>query len=127
MLELVLDAADGGSARTSRGGHGTVSMTLPQYHRRECVINGSNVRLGRMLNKVLMHLLVVGPDRFVSRTEFVEAVWPSPNPRPEYASRMVDMSICRLRRHGVPIETNWGIGWRIPRFAREAAPERRAA
>ena len=71
--------ADGGLARLSCGARGMISMTLPQYRRRQCVINGRKVRLGPMFNEALSLLLVAGPDRFVCRTELIEALWPNPD------------------------------------------------
>ena len=104
-----------------------ISMTLPQWHRRECFIDGRRIRLGRMLSRALSLLLVAGPDRFVSRTEFIEALWPNRKFRPASGTKIVDIYVCRLRAHGVPITTYWGEGWQIPRHAREAEPLRLAA
>lgn len=95
-----------------------ISMTMPQYRRRECSINGTSVHLRPMYIEVLSTLLAAGP-RFVSRTELIEAIWPNPELEPDYAWTLVDHCILSLRRAGVSIETHWGIGWRVPLWERE--------
>jgi DNA-binding response OmpR family regulator len=106
---------------------GIISMTLPQFRRNQCVVDGRTIRLSPMISEVLSMLLAAGPDRFVSRAEFVESLWPNPDCQPEFAFKIVDICVSRLRGHGVTIETLRHVGWLIPRVAREAAPQRLAA
>src|SRR5688572_11456122 len=102
-----------------------ISMTLPQYRRGECTIDGHVVRMRRTCTELLAVLLVA--DRFLSHSELTEAVWPDPDFEPEFARNTIEQSILRLRRNGVVIECQYSFGWRIPRDAREAEPQRLAA
>lgn len=104
-----------------------ISMTLPQYRRRECAVDGRCVRLKPAEAETLALLLVNGPDRFLSGDELIEALWPNPDFEPNWALAIVWRRIHELRAYGVPIENCYKRGWRIPRHARAAGPERLAA
>lgn len=105
-----------------------VSMTLPQYRRHECTINGRTVKFWwPMWSEVLALLLVSPPDRFISKSTLIEAVWPDPDFEPEYAARMIITTIHYLRSNGVEIETHYSFGWRIPEHARGQMIEMRRA
>lgn len=96
-----------------------ISMTLPQYRRHECTVDGRRIRLWSTWTEGLAVLLVSDPSGFVSRSTLIEAMWPDPDMEPDYAHTMVDRFVHELRRRGVTIENASGFGWRIPRWARE--------
>ena len=105
-----------------------ISMTVPQYRRRECTINGEVVRLRWSYRRdVLVALLLSHPDYYVSRAELIASVFSEPDLQPDYAADVIRQGIHFLRRWGVTIESRLGFGWRIPRHAREALPVRAAA
>jgi hypothetical protein len=106
-----------------------IGMTLPQYRRHECTINGRTVRLfgecttkaciaNGCLNRELLALLLVSPpDRYLCRDDLIEALWP--DNEPDWATAIVHRLIHALRGLSVPIETSYTFGYRIPRWARE--------
>jgi DNA-binding response OmpR family regulator len=49
-------------------------MTWPQYLRRECTVQGFNVRLSRLQAEILLILMLRFPGP-VKTSEFVEAIW----------------------------------------------------
>jgi DNA-binding response OmpR family regulator len=101
-------------------------MTVPQWQRRRCRLNGRLVRLSPLATELLAVLLVRDPAGFVSLNDLIEALW-HPDLEPEYPDRVVSHYVIALRRLGIPIENERGFGWRIPRWAREGAPMREAA
>jgi DNA-binding winged helix-turn-helix (wHTH) protein len=96
-----------------------ISMTIPQYCRHECTINGFAVKLRPQAAEVLSILLVSDPNEFVAQSELIEFVWPDPDSQPDYADTLLGKMFTILRQSGVAIENDWGRGWRIPRWARE--------
>lgn len=107
-----------------------ISMTLPQYRRRECTVDGRTVRIkGAHCVELVALLLASHPDHRWTMGELIGALWPNPDFEPDWAESIIAVRIHRLRAKGIPIESDWGFGWRIPRHAREAMaePERMAA
>lgn len=104
-----------------------ICMTLPQYRRHECTIDGRLVHLCPQATELLATMLVSGPDRFLNADMLVQALWPDPDLEPNWAEVMIWRYVLWLRRAGIPIENAYSFGWRIPRHAREAQPERLAA
>lgn len=102
-------------------------MTVPQYRRRECSIDGRTVHLCPAMCELLSVMLVSGPDRFLGSSVLIEALWPNPDLEPDYAESMIWRYILRLRREGVVIENAYNFGWRIPRWARGDAAMAAAA
>jgi DNA-binding response OmpR family regulator len=97
-----------------------IQMTAPQYRRRECTIDGRTLKLkGTCYIELVALLLVSHPDRFVPLDELIEATWPDPDFEPDFAVSVLSVRLHRLRQKGIPIENDWGFGWRIPRWARE--------
>jgi DNA-binding response OmpR family regulator len=97
-------------------------MTLPQYKRCECSINGRRQRLSPQETELLALLLVADPDQWTSTGTLIEALWPDPDLEPEWALKCVHVVAGRLRTtFGVPIVSRVGRacgGYRIPREAR---------
>lgn len=104
-----------------------ISMTLPQYRRAQCTINGCTVQLRPMWAETLATLLVSPPDRFVCKDTLIGELWPNPDLEPEYAANIVDKHIYFLRGLGVEIENASTFGWRIPEHARGQMIEMRRA
>lgn len=111
-----------------------VSMTMPQLDRHECTIAGHPVPLQRQQADLLALLLVSAPDRWLDLDTIIEGIWPDPDLQPDGARNVVKVQICRLRRHGVPIDTRRICGripcklngWRIPVEARSPRAARLA-
>jgi DNA-binding winged helix-turn-helix (wHTH) protein len=95
-----------------------VSMTWAQFTRHECSLDGLAVRLEKREADLLAVLLVSPPDRFLSRGALIDALWPDPDDEPRNPTRCIYTWLCRLGRHGVAIERDFGNGWRIPVDAR---------
>lgn len=93
-------------------------MTVPQWMRGECLVDGRAVRLLPAWSELLAVLLVASPDRELSSAELIEAIWPEPDEEPAYAAGNLAKYIHFLRARGVPIENRHGYGWRIPAWAR---------
>lgn len=109
---------------------GRVSMTLPQYRRHECTIDGHSLRLMRHEAEGLALLLAASPDRGLTRHEIAEAVWPDRRTRPISAVNCVSVHISRLKLLGVLIDGGREWPYRIPVEGRAAAasePARLAA
>lgn len=95
-----------------------ISMTLPQYRRNECDIDGRRIRMKPCEADVLAILMVSNPAGFVTKETLIEAVWPDPDFEPDYALQSIWVRINWLRAKGVPIETAYTFGWRVPAYAR---------
>jgi DNA-binding response OmpR family regulator len=96
-----------------------VSMTWPQYRRRQCMIGGQGVRLTPQEAEILLNMLLTPPDRFVAAETLFGMLWPNPDDEPEDLSpNYVAVFMRRLRLLGLRIETQWGWGWRVPADAR---------
>ena len=99
-----------------------VAMRYAQSLRNECTIDGRSVRLMPKPTQVLELLLLTPPDRFVTKDDLVEWLWPDPDLQPLGAWNCIQVFLVRLRRAGVPVEGEWPargcLGWRIPVEAR---------
>jgi hypothetical protein len=104
-----------------------VSMTLPQYARQECGVDGRPVHLTPHEADLLATLLVSPPDRLADYDLLIEALWPDADQQPLTAINIVHVLLVRLRRKGVTIHTGWGRGLVVPPEARGGplAPEPR--
>jgi hypothetical protein len=79
----------------------TVSMSWPQYCRRQCSV----VRTLAPLQAELLALLLLSPPgQFLAVEEIVEGLWPDADHQPLTASRLTQHAIFELRELGVPIE-----------------------
>lgn len=92
---------------------GLVSMTWPQYRRRECSVDGKAFRLTPQETDILAHLLVSGPVRPLAFDDFADVLWPGERSEPLHADRLIRVVISRLRRIGVRIEARNRFGYRI--------------
>lgn len=71
-----------------------ISMTWPQYLRRECRVT---VRLSHQENEVLSTLLARHPQP-VTTGDLVEALWPDPDTEPRLPENRVSKLIASIRR-----------------------------
>lgn len=122
----------------SQANRGRVSMTLPQYRRRECRSGGRVRRLEPQQAELLALLLVSPPDRYLNLDTAIDALWPAAAAQPLTAHNIVRVRICQLRRLGIAIEVRrvkrspgtigtWHLsyaGWRIPPEGRACPAER---
>lgn len=90
-------------------GDASISMTWPQYLRRECTYRGRVVRLGRIETEVVSALLVRRGEHIATR-EMIEAVYDDPFDSPEYERDVIMHAFCRVRRKMPDAITN--IPWR---------------
>jgi DNA-binding response OmpR family regulator len=105
-----------------------VAMTVPDYQRRSCVVDGHRVHMSRMQTEFLALLLVRHPHHIAEPEALIEALWPNPDTQALTATNVISQLVLRLRKRGVPIETIWGRGYRITEEARQPdEPLRRAA
>lgn len=97
-----------------------VSMTWPQYRRRQCVLGGQGVRLTPRETDVVSTLLLSPPDRFTPVSALTDSLWPNPDDEPANlnAPNYLSVYVRKLRRRGMAIEGQRGWGWRIPAHAR---------
>lgn len=93
---------------------GRVSMTMPQYRRGECSVNGRPRHLNRQCTELLALLLVSPPNRVVPYDVAVEGVWPDPDSQALTAVDVLHVIVTTLRHRGVRIDTEWGRGFVIP-------------
>jgi hypothetical protein len=91
-----------------------ISMTWPQYQRRQCSVDGARVALEGTWADVLFALLVNDPGKFMCMSSLIEAVYPDPDLEPDYAANVIFVAFYELRKLGIALENNWGVGWRIP-------------
>jgi DNA-binding response OmpR family regulator len=106
-----------------------VSMTLPQYYRRQCLVDGRVVRLTPSQTELIALLLASDPEFTFDIPSLIEALWPDPDLQPLTASEIIPVQISKLRAQGIRIKNEWGRGFRIPKEARAQpiAAERLAA
>jgi hypothetical protein len=90
----------------------SVSMTWPQYKRREATIDGWTVKLSNLQCNILFILLV--RRQFVKITDIADFVYPSVMPL--NAHQAISITIANLRRrlaNVAEIENRYGWGYRI--------------
>jgi DNA-binding response OmpR family regulator len=92
-----------------------ISMTVPQYRRREVTINGHCVTMAGKRHELLAALLV-NRGQWLTYDQIIEIMWPDPDNQPLTALGCIDQALLRLRRVlGVDaIECRWGLGLRMP-------------
>ena len=97
-----------------------ISMTWPQYLRRECDVDGLVVALTHDQTVMLATLLMRYPEP-VTRGELIEEIYPDPDRTPEWPGFAVDEHIARLKhRIGAwRIFTRRGSGYRLRQFPHE--------
>jgi hypothetical protein len=88
-------------------------MTYPQALRREVTVDGLTYRLSPMCHRLLLILLLRGPNRVTTNADLIEALWPDPDTQPEATRENIHAYVMRLRRLGVPIETLGRVGLRL--------------
>lgn len=100
-----------------------ISMTWPQYRRRECRIGEFVVRLSRQECELLFLLLVRAP-RAVPMGDIIMFLWGEPEDEPQYAEEQTRTLLHRLRTKigSYRIRCNAGFGARLIQH-----PERCAA
>lgn len=74
-----------------------ISMTMPQYRRRECRYRGETVKLTPTETEIVSTLLALR-GRCVPRQELIEILWPNPDDEPEWSYNQIAQYIRRLRR-----------------------------
>lgn len=74
-----------------------VSMTWPQYLRRQCKFNGKIIRLTKIEVEIVMVLLMQRP-RPVLNHEMVEAVYKLEDSEPDYALGVINTFVRRINR-----------------------------
>lgn len=91
----------------------TISMTWPQYLRRQCTFNGEVVNLSRTEAEIVSTLLM-WRGRPVPKSTLISAVWPNPDLEPDWSENSIFVYAYRLRRKlpGV-IESHRGHGFVI--------------
>lgn len=87
-------------------------MTLPMARRHEAEINGRVVRFYPMTHRLLEILMIRGP-RWTLHGEMIEMMYPDPDAEPDHARKVIDQSICVLRRAGVEISCFTKVGYRL--------------
>jgi DNA-binding response OmpR family regulator len=88
----------------------SVSMTWPQYKRREATIDGWTVKLSGLQCNILFILLV--RRQFVKITDIADFVYPAVAPINSHQA--ISITIATLRRKlGVGIENRYGWGYRV--------------
>ena len=92
----------------------TISMTMPQYRRRECTFNGQTVKLTPTETEIVSTLLVLR-GRCVRKSELVEILFPNPDDEPDWFNNWISVYLCRLKDK-LPglIEIRYGVGLIIP-------------
>lgn len=78
-----------------------ISMTWPQYQRRECKLM---VSLSPHEAEIVFALLIRRPCPMTAG-ELVEVLYPDPDAEPAYAQNIVCRTVINARRKGVPIVT----------------------
>lgn len=73
-----------------------VSMTWPQYLRKECAVTGFTVKLTDYEAEALLLLMLQCPNP-VSKDAMIEWLWPDPALEPEFTENMVYHTMRRLR------------------------------
>lgn len=91
-----------------------ISMTWPQYRRRECSVNAFLIPLTRSETEILSVLLMRYPDT-VSKNDLIEALWEIPDNEPEFSEHTIDSMIHNLRKKiRLPyIASRTGFGYRL--------------
>jgi DNA-binding response OmpR family regulator len=88
-----------------------VSMTWPQYLRRECRVAGFTVQLGNHEAEALLLLMLRCPNP-VTRQDLIDWLWPEPGWEPEFTDSMVYHTIRRLRakvgEFHIPVRVTFG-------------------
>jgi hypothetical protein len=74
-----------------------ISMTWPQYLRRECRIGDFLIPLSPIETELLLVLLVRYPAP-VTVGELIDAIYPDPDREPEFADDQIRQSVRRLAR-----------------------------
>lgn len=91
-----------------------ISMTWPQYQRRECSAF-IKVKLSRMEAELLSTLLARRPAP-LTINDLIEAIYPDPNAEPDFAVQMTHRVIGRLRRKlGSHYIERTAMGYRLAR------------
>jgi DNA-binding phage protein len=103
-----------------------ITMSVPQYRRSECSVDGRPVHLFPQSAELVALLLVSPPDRCVPYDLIIEAVWPDPDSQALTAVHVLHVMVTKLRHRGVHIFTEWGRGLFLPAECRgERARHRR--
>lgn len=75
----------------------TVSMTLPQYKRRQATYNGKTVKLSPLTTELLVIFLLRQGD-VLDKDFLVNCLWPDPDYMPEYWGDVFGHMLMKLRR-----------------------------
>lgn len=97
-----------------------ISMTWPEYRRRQCTYRGHRVQLTPVQAEIVS-LLLLRPNKVISRAEMYDACWPAPGRtnKPPHSSKVLDIQICMLRKKmpDMPVTTLHSRGFMMERAA----------
>lgn len=101
VLKLALISERSPESQTSKQQHrcdwiSMITMTWPQYRRRQCSVGNWIVKLSPTETELLSTLLIRYPNP-VTITELVEAVYPDPDAEPEYPEVHIVQRMCTSR------------------------------
>lgn len=102
-------------------------MTIPQWKRCECTVDGLTVRMSPLETEILALFLVAGPGRIVGMDELIDAQWPGPEGPPLEAHRCTRVRLSGLRAKGIPISGFERPGWQLAASAFVEPEEERLA
>lgn len=95
-------------------GASSISMTWPEYRRRECRIDGNPVSLKQQDADVLL-LFLIRRGEIIPHIDIIEMLWPNPDAAPDYETDCCRTLVSRLRRTcGITINVEWGRGYCLP-------------
>ena len=91
----------------------SVSMTVPQWKRGECLVDGQAVHLSPLEAELVALFLVAGPGRSLGLDEMYDVQWPGPDGPPLEANRCTRVRLCGLRGKGIPVSNFSRLGWAL--------------
>lgn len=93
---------------------GKVGMTFAQTQRYEVTIDNHHIQFPPGEFLLLEKLMLSDPRRFVGKVELIETLYPHPDFEADQPDNVIKSYVTRIRRFGVPVETDWNFGYRIP-------------
>jgi len=76
---------------------GGITMTWPDYRRRQCRVDGWPVSLSPAMTEILS-MLLMRRGQVVSTGEIIDALWPDPDTSPDDGISVLKVQICKLRQ-----------------------------
>jgi DNA-binding response OmpR family regulator len=74
-----------------------ISMTWPQYQRRECTIKGKVIFLTPIQCKIIF-IMLVNRGKSISLTNMITYIWPDPDKEPNYPENNFYVHMTYLKR-----------------------------